>query len=321
MKKHLISTAILVTMMPLAFSASYYLNSNETVSELLSDRLKIKPIYENGYLDKVLKHNNLTRAQAKRLPVGFEIRLPDENQTPEVSEVSPEMAQPVAVEETPAEVVEAAPEPTPEPEPEPTAEVHVNQRIGLSFFLDQQKGEGENNDTTSSITMGRPDLSYEIRGNRTQHEFWARLGASYLKLASDDKRESGDSFFLGDSALQYSYDIGSFLSLGLRGKYGQDTYLSESGEENYKINNPWIYGVGPVMKLGNHRNWQLTYLIIPEQNVRGSLKSKSNYDLKLTYETLFLERALQFGVHYGDNSTDEMKGTKAGASVEYFFDL
>ena len=57
-------------------SEGYELRPGESVSELLY-RLNMSPMYDNGFLDEILKYNNLTRKSARRLKPGTIILLPE----------------------------------------------------------------------------------------------------------------------------------------------------------------------------------------------------------------------------------------------------
>lgn len=313
MNKKILTFVVLANISLNGLSETYKLNKHETVSELLKVRLKISPIYQNRYLAEVLNFNNLTFEQARRLPIGAEIKLPESviAQIPP-SEVAPEPEVTAPIEA--ATVEDEAPSNTP-------SRISLDHRIGLGVLFDRVMGEEKSVGSSYDINIIRPVLSYELKKKIDKHELEGRLSVNYLYVMKDNSRTNGNQFLLGDASLQYAYDLSSFWSLGLKGKYFKDIYLLDAGNSTYKVLDPWLYGFGPVVKFGESRHWSLSYLTIPNQNATNGLDTRNNFITRLGFETVFNDHPIQFGASYTDSSTDQMSGKKYGLSAEYFFDL
>lgn len=58
---------------------TFVLKNNQTISHLLYYDLKISPIYgKNGFLEKVLRFNDISKKDSKGLPEGYLIKVPEE---------------------------------------------------------------------------------------------------------------------------------------------------------------------------------------------------------------------------------------------------
>lgn len=309
MKKRLLFAALLGSHSLLGEADTYFLNEKETVSDLLYNRLKISPIYRSGYLKKTLDYNNLDFQRAQKLKIGTEIKLP-----------SGLPAGTLAIEpETKSEAVPVV-EPSVETEVEEVSTPNrttFKQKWIAGFVFEYLKGKSS--DSSFSIQVTRPTLSYYLEKTFNDHSFEMQLTGSYFYLFADENRVGPNSNPLGEAALGYSYSFRPNFSAGLKGQYENEFYLQAKGGDKYQILFPWVYSVGPMVKFGSQQDWTLSYLVLPGQSIRSGLKTKHNYNLKLMHEHKFFDHNFQFGLNYMDNSTNVFNGQKYGVSFGYVF--
>lgn len=236
--KKLYKEIVLATLMvtPSVWSQVYYLKANETVSELLYNRLKVTPIYRNGYLDKVLKHNNLSRETSKALPQRTEIRLPP----PEIVE---EVQKPKEVEKIPEpEVFKAE---------SPSLPILKSYYVEAVAILENLSWDIESANINSTFLYPRFELGHiRTKGEYTQ-VFEASL--SYVVLTEDPYLEGKSKVLnagLNYQILKHQAD----WRYGLKFKYENTTLIlgAKSGE-NYKLENPLYFSIGPSLQWHNSK--------------------------------------------------------------------
>lgn len=64
-----------ITLTEPALAEVHYLQQNESVSELLYNRIKISPIYRGGLLKKVLDENGISQEKSLKLRTGTPIKI------------------------------------------------------------------------------------------------------------------------------------------------------------------------------------------------------------------------------------------------------
>lgn len=210
------------------WSQVYYLKANETVSELLYNRLKVSPIYRNGYLEKVLKYNNISREGSTALPQGTEIRLPH-------SEVVEEVQKPKEEEKN--------------PEPEDLKTESQFLPILKSYYVEVAATLENFNGDIGLANINSTFLypNFELGHIRTKGEYSQifEVSLSYVVL-SEDPYLAGKNKILNAGLNYQILKHQADWRYGLRLKYENTTLIldAESGE-NYKLENPLYFSFGP----------------------------------------------------------------------------
>lgn len=289
----------------LAQHTSYYLNKNETVSQLLYDRLKISPIYRSGALKKILKYNNLSEASSKNLSPGTEIKIPAEFLVEQPKEVS--------------EPVEVAKEPLPETKveeaPEEHFEIDFKKWVALGVKPTLINGSGKNDNTSFALYIVKPDLETGVSFTHSRHFLKASINGGYIYLAKDEKRAGQQSFLLGEGHLTYNYLFSDF-GIGPKLSYGQRMVFITTPNNKYELLSPWLMGVGPSIRW---KNLELSYLVYPEKKIKSGTKTDSNKSFALNYEPGIGNNGWRFRGAYLENSTESIQSNQYELSSSYIW--
>lgn len=239
----LLTTLILFLCAPLwaQEGGTFYLKKDETVSDLLYNRLKLSPIYgKNRHLEKVLIYNKLNLGNAKSLPVGHPIIVPDflmdeSTQTPTVT-LPTGNTRPVEIDQVPPSEDESPK--TPEIKLPTLKNQHYFSVRGGMYAYSGKSNEG------SSFSAGGPigviEYGYLFRG----HEWTSSLNGSLFALCVDctARNESVLSGTIGASVMR---KVSERFSFGGGAEVARDFFIQEKNRVD-KI----AYGIIPKLFFG-----------------------------------------------------------------------
>lgn len=292
---------LFATFSPVLLAEEYTLVKNESISQLLYDRLKISPIYKNGYLKKVLQYNDLTEKQSRSLPPGTIIYLPP----------SKKHAEEKIIPKTPeAEVVKVV------------SENNVGSfYVGLTTAVEMIDADIEPSQFTSTFLYPQVHVGYISESKTYAHKVEA--SASYVNFKKDEYL-SGDNQILNAGLfyqlLKKQNDFRYGLKLSLENSL---LPITSEDQSSYEIKNPLLYSVAPSIQW--KRNKYITEVNLPYS---PSQTIDSHNDLKngLGVQVLIfrdLSETYQLGIlgQYSKSTTTQADILKKslGISVRYHF--
>ena len=304
-----------LTISPVAIAETYYLQKNETVSELLYNRLKITPIYKGGYLNRVLQHNNLTLEQTKSLPEGTAINLPD------VASESDIIASP-AVDSTPAEEPVEVTESEPVAEPEAASQPAKHSfYVGAGAAVEQMKGDIDPASFSSTYFYPQAKIGFFRESEHLLHQVEGSL--SYVTFKKDQYMEGNNALVNAGLFYQILKKQNQFR-WGFKVS-GENTTLIVSNQDadGYKLKNPFFFSLGPTLQWqGSKVLTELNLSYLPSQTVDSDNDLKSGLGGQLAGFFPVGEK-LQLGIFgsYFRNEVEDTEITKAtlGSTLRWFF--
>lgn len=309
--KRLTLTAMTLVYSSVAMSETHYLKKDESVSELLYNRLKISPIYRGGYLNKVLEYNQLNFEKSKTLPEGKEIKLPgSETFASETApEVTPDPVADVPVEENHKDNIYS-----------PTPGV-LKPYVTLNAMIESMSGDIE--PASFSSTYFFPQLKFGFFHDSEKIIHQVEAGASYVTFKKDKYME-------GDNALTNGHVFYQILKKQSQFRWG----LKISGDSStmivsipdgsgYKLKNPFLLSFGPSFQWqGAKILSELNLLYSPSHEVdkNNDLKNALGAQASGYYP---LSEKLQIGAigSYSQLNVEDTPVRKftVGGSLRYFF--
>lgn len=219
-------------------SGTFYLKKDETVSDLLYNRLKLSPIYgKNKHLEKVLIYNRLDLGNAKSLPIGHPIVVPD-FLMPETTQM-PLMTLPER-KTRPDEIDQIVPseDEAPEIKLPPLKNQHYFSARGGIYAYSGKSNEG------SSFSAGGPmgviEYGYLFRG----HQWTNALNGSLFALCVDC-RAKDESVLSGSIGASLMRKVSERFSIGGGAEVARDFFVQEKNREDTVV-----YGIVPKLFLG-----------------------------------------------------------------------
>lgn len=270
---------------PTLLANVYFLEKNETVSELLYNRLKISPIYRGGYLKKVLDYNKLDLETSKTLPKGTAITLPVDDQPSQIAEAT-----------EPSEVVDA-------PEVAVEEPVVVQDQGKNSFYLGAnaivESMNGNIEPTSYSTVFLYPQL--RLGAFRETENYLQQLEGSLSYITFEkDKYMVGDNQLLNLGLTYQLLRKQNQFRYGLK-VAGENTTLviSTSDDAGYRLKNPFFLSVGPSIQWQGLKSLsEVVFLYTPSQKIDSDNKMSQGLSLQLSSYRPFTER-LSLGVMGG----------------------
>lgn len=296
------------------FAQTYHLQNNETVSQLLYDRLNISPIYRGGLLKKVLEYNNLDEEAARSLSVGYEIKVPEGVLT---SEIAPE-----AVTQTPTENPKLA------PEPEVTPDLKEASNPSTYTFYAAAKPtiemmQGKIEPSSFDATLFYPAIDLGLIYESDLYRQIVEGSINYLTIEKDQYQTGGQNFINAGLSYQFLKKIQSF-ALGVRVQ-GKNNPLVVTAEDNatYSLKNPFMFFLGPSLQWQkNDYLTEVNLMYAPSQKVNSHNELKNSLGIEASvYKNLNKRSQLGLFGNFSQNNIEdsEFQKTSFGASYRYFF--
>ncbi len=257
--------------------SSYILEEKETVSELLYNRLNIKPIYR-GFLKEVLEFNQLSEQSARKLRPGKVIRLP---QTIEEKVIHTESHEKIV---------------------SPISHLSYY-RISGTFSRLEGKSDSES-ETSFNTNLIRPELALGHMVHTNKAVFLAEASVGYQTLQNDENRKSSSSLWLGEIFLRGLWKSSDKLRFGLDGKVSQSIYVIPIEGDTYKVSSPWLGTLGPRLEFGETKILGITASWRPDQDVSGGVMSRGAMNFSADFSIpVYTNKRLLFSGSYYDQET------------------
>lgn len=294
-----------------ALGSEYFLRPGETVSNLLFNRLNIKPIYsKNGVLEQVLKSNGLTLEKAKKLPVGYPIFI--------TGDKSPS-------EDSPKEQIKTISEPIPEetlnlPEPIlnelPTRYVILDGSLNYFSF----KGEGSNGNINGATVYPKVGANFIHYSSKYIFKAGTHLAVYYF---IDDSANRGKTGFILPSFEGNALKRIGPVNIGLMASYKSHIFFKSYNDATYELKSPWFYSLGPQIEWQYQSNLLgFKYQYLPTQNLGSNQKAKANTSYNLNYSRI-ISQELRLGLEgeLGDRNTNlnDTSYLNIGINLNYTF--
>jgi hypothetical protein len=215
-----------IILSPAILAKVYTLNKNETVSELLYNRLKISPIYRNGYLQKVLDFNHLSPKASKSLPIGTKIQLP-----PAIKEITKEVT---------SELNIPSPKHT---EPEVLRATNTSFYFGVRPTVEIIKGDIKPSEITSTFFYPHTHIGFSYESMNFIHTLEGSM--SYVSFKRDQYLEGDNNFLNGGlfyQILKKQKNVNCGVKLNAENSM---LVISSENHSNYSMKNPFIISIGP----------------------------------------------------------------------------
>jgi hypothetical protein len=276
---------------PLAQAEIYELLPGETISELLHNRLGITPIYQ-GYLQKVLKFNNLTMEDTKKLPQGTKIALPSDEHKLPVPTPSVKSPAPPASTASYSYFIESG----------PTIEIMSGNRPAVfssSFFY--------------------PHLNLGVIRNTDSWSHQLQATLAYITVDQDQYLLGENQLF--NKGLEYQVTKKEKkLNPGLIAAFENTTLIAVTADrKNYRLRNPYLFSFGPNLNWHTRRtHTDLTALYSPGTAVDSD--HQLNYAFKISGQSYYrLKNGHEVGLQgqYGYYQIEEARIKKLIFSGSY----
>jgi hypothetical protein len=297
-------TYLSILLSPAVLAKVYTLNKNETVSELLYNRLKISPIYRGGYLKKVLGFNHLTLNDSKSLPVGKKIRLPRA-----IAEKAVKVAPELNIQQ--------------DNQPEPVVATTANKSfyVGFKPTVEIIKGDIGTAEIISTFYYPQTHIGFVYESA----DFVQILEGSitYVTFKRDQYLEGKNNFLNGGIFYQILKKKNNFFyGLKLNAKNSMLVVSSEK-HANYSIKNPLIISIGPSVQwqVAKYSN-EVTFLYAPSQQVDANNDLKSSLGVQASsYRPLGYDTQIGIVGGYSHNQVEDTVIHKAsvGISIRWHF--
>lgn len=312
-KESALPLLLTITLTVPALAEIHYLQENESVSELLYNRLKISPIYRGGLLKKVLNENGISQEKSLKLRTGTPIKIGEE--LPVAAEASaepesqPEAVEPTVVPEETAAVVD------------PTTPKKYGSFVQLNAGMEYLSGNVEPSKFSSFYFNPQLKLGFEIEGS----DYYQRLEASviYVSFAKDKYMKGKNNFFNPGASYQL---LKKFNSFHFGGKISADSAVQVVGSEagdHYRLRNPLLLSAGPVLNWhGDKILGEFSVLYIPKQEVDSDNDLKYGLATQASFFKPITEK-LKLGINLGYGLSEiektQIQRASASAAARYNF--
>ncbi len=300
-----------VLISPLVLGEVYTLNKNETVSNLLYDRLKISPIYKGGYLRKVLEFNNLNYDTSKTLAVGTRIRLPSTIE---------QRTEPIIVKENPEQLTVYSPEELPAT-PEIVEPGKKSFYVSATPTVEMLKGNIEPSEFSSTFFYPKvhTGLIYDGANNRQILEG----SIAYVTFKKDQYQQGANSLVNGCLFYQFLKKQNAFY-YGLKLNAEKTTLVVTTEDQTkYSIKNPLIFSFGPSLQWqGSKYLSEVNVLFASTQKVDSNNNLKSSLGLQASsYRALKQNTQIGLTGGYSHNKVEDtvIHKVSLGVSMRWLF--